>query len=97
MKTILESSNGRKFEVELKFYHHFARNGQYRVICEVSYNGRFYKITSHTTASTLIDEIQDAKADGESDYHINLLYYANFFDDTMKEIILETLENLNDN
>ena len=97
MKTILESSNGRKFEVELKFYHHFARNGQYRVMCEVSYNGHFYKITSHITASRLIDEIQDAKADGESAEHIQSLYKDFFFDNTMKEIILETLENLNDN
>ena len=97
MKTILESYKRREYEVELTFYHEFAGYGQYRVICEVSYNGRFYKITSHTTASTLIDEIQDAKADGESAEHIQSLYKDFFFDNTMKEIILETLENLNDN
>lgn len=97
MKTILESHKRREYEVELNFYHQFAGYGQYRVICEVSYNGNEYKITSHTTASRLIDEIQDAKADGESDYHINLLYYANFFDNTTKEIILERIESLNDN
>jgi len=97
MKTILESSNRGEYEVELNFYHEFAGYGQYRVMCEVSYNGHFYKITSHTTASGLIDEIQNAKADGESAEHIQSLYKDFFFDDTIKEIILETLENLNDN
>ena len=97
MKTILESCKRREFEVELNFYHQFVGYGQYEIICEVSYNGGSNSIKTYSTASGLIDEIQDAKADGESAEHIQSLYKDFFFDNTMKEIILETLENLNDN
>lgn len=97
MKTILESYKRREYEVELDFYHGFADYGQYTIFCKVDYLGNSKMFKTHSTASGLIDEIQDAKADGESDHHIKLLYYANFFDNTMKEIVLEWIESINDN
>ena len=97
MKTILESYKRREYEVELNFYHGFAGYGQYTIFCQVDYLGNIKTLKTHSTNSMLIDEIQDAKMDGESDYHIKLLYYANFFDNAMKEIILEWIESINDN
>ena len=97
MKTILESYKRREYEVELDFYHQFAGYGQYTIFCQVDYLGSSKTFKTHSTNSMLIDEIQDAKMDGESDHHIKLLYYANFFDNTMKEIVLEWIESINDN
>lgn len=97
MKIILESYKRREYEAELNFYHQFAGYGQYTIFCQVDYLGNSKMFKTHSTASGLIDEIQDAKADGESDYHIKLLYYANFFDNAMKEIILEWIESINEN
>ena len=97
MKTILESYKRREYEVELNFYHGFAGYGQYAIFCQVDYLGNRKALKTHSTASVLIDEIQDAKADGESAEHIQSLYKDYFFDNTMEEIILEWIESLNDN
>ena len=97
MKTILESYKRREYEVELNFYHGFAGYGQYTIFCQVDYLGNSKALKTHSTASGLIDEIQDAKADGESAEYIQSLYKDSFFDNTMEEIILEWIESINDN
>ena len=97
MKTILESYKRREYEVELNFYHWHAGYGQYGIFCKVDYLGNSKTFKTHSTASGLIDEIQDAIADGESAEHIQSLYKDSFFDDTMEEIILEWIESINDN